>query len=714
MFNKHKQDQVEQMVSGILDAQDSDVLVVRGKACETLFMNTAAQARVKGQLGEVAGCKAGYTEVFPELCDHCPNLEPEENKEPEPFDVRDKNGHIFSATCHVAQWVDGKPATFLFLRDVTEERSGQKKLYNLAYIDQLTGVPNRQKFKEDFEALAEDINNNRVAGIVAIFDLDNFKSVNDTYGHNTGDVMLRRLTEHLSSDAAFSGHIYRLGGDEFVLMYVDKAGRHATEEECRGFYAQVLQGAFLSYTMPNIEIACTISMGVALFPKHGTNASELLRKADIALYQAKTSGRNKLVFFEDHYDTAKKFRDLYINIQPILTHLGRTYGYELIDRGNEGMEGEDALNLSDFDRTMDALGLGEMQSEARYFISFTNQLLSKTVLNNLPREKFIVQIPAGDTHTDKQMQKYAELRQHGYKLALTGLTPANATPALMALATYCKFEPGQVDGFEQKSFIAKHPDKWFVATGVDTDSAFEDAKRRGYKLFQGFFFSEPVVVKKTKDIDPMKINYIRLLKLTSTDDYVDFREISAVIASDVALSYKLLRLLNSAALGLRNKISSIDMAVAYLGEESLKKWIAMLALRGIASDKPLELVRMSLIRAQFAEQLAPHFMPRRDARHVFLVGMFSLLHIALEKTKEEVLAEIPVADEISASLLTNTGPHSDLVSLFSNYEYANWDEVTRFARDNGLTDRQINDAYIAAVKWYNSLAEDDEPPKSGR
>jgi len=202
----------------------------------------------------------------------------------------------------------------------------------------------------------------------------------------------------------------------------------------------------------------------------------------------------------------------------------------------------------------------------------------------------------------------------------------------------------------------------------------------------------------------MKVNYFRLLKLSSTDDYMDFREISSIISADVALTYKLLRILNSAAVGLRN-VSSISMAVAYLGEENLKKWIAVLALRGITEDKPLELVRLSLIRARFGELLAPHSRIKRNPKEVFMVGLLSLLHIALEMTKEQLLEELPVADDIRDSLLTKTGVYSDLLKFYENYEYANWEEISRFVEENQMDSQIVNDSYILAVKWYNDLAD---------
>ena len=87
-----------------------------------------------------------------------------------------------------------------------------------------------------------------------------------------------------------------------------------------------------------------------------------------------------------------------------------------------------------------------------------------------------------------------------------------------------------------------------------------------------------------------------------------------------------------------------------------------------------------------------------------MVGMLSLLHIALEVTKEQLLEDIPVAEEISSSLLTRHGIYSDLLRFYENYEYANWDAVSQFVEDNQLSSTLVNDSYISAVKWYNDLA----------
>lgn len=705
MFKKKKQKkaQIDRAIRSVLEAADADVLIVRPDTCDILAMNSQAAARLDPELHSTANCKRGYSYIFPDLCDHC--RKKTEDGENETFDIKSGNGRVFSIKRSAVSWTDGKPALMFTARDVDEERAAADKMYKLAYTDSLTGIPNRQKLKEDFEKLERDITTGKVCGALAIFDMDNFKIINDNYGHNTGDAMLCRLTGHFQGDDQFRNHIYRLGGDEFVLLFTCSPGHFKNDAEMRESYRILLERALQAYTMPAIEDSCTLSIGAAFFPAHGDSLSEILRKADIALYEAKQNGRNRLTLFEDKYDKAKKFKDLYINMQPILIKNGNTYAYELVDSDAVPKDDDDdAVSLSEFDRTLDALGLNDIKNGTKFFIAFTKQLFNRSALKNLPRDKFIIQIRAGKC-SETELSMYKLLRSYGFSLAVTELDRDSVDGELMKLCDYCRFAETGITEREQERIITENHSRSFIATGVSSSEDFERARRMGFQLFQGYFFNQPIVTTKTKDIEPLKTNYFRLLQLTSTDDYVDFSEISAVISSDVALSYKLLRLLNSASVGLRTRVSSILMAVTFLGEENLKKWISVLALRGITDEKPLELVRMSLIRARFGELLAPRFHPPKDSRHVFMTGMLSLLHIALEKTREELLEEIPVADEIRESLLTKDGPYSALIGFFKSYEYSAWDEVSRFAEDTGLRGEDITDAYMKAVKWSNDLIE---------
>ncbi|MDR2599911.1 MAG: diguanylate cyclase [Oscillospiraceae bacterium] len=694
-------------ISGILDPHDMEIIVTRGKNCEIIFTNARAEERLFDEQGDKFTCKAVFSKHFPGLCDNCPYGGKTNTVDGASFEIDDTDGRTFTVRRNTIKWADGKPATIFMMRDITSQIEANKRLYNLAYIDQLTNVPNRQRLKEDFVEVEEKITAGEISGILALFDLDHFKTVNDTYGHNTGDVVLRRLTEYLQESPHFANRLYRLGGDEFIVVMTNAATRFDVIDDLKQHYKGVLSTALRSYTLPNIDVKCTLSIGVSIFPKHGSNLTDLLRKADISLYQAKEAGRNQICFFEDQYDTAQKFKDMFINIQPILLGVGKTFGYELVDR-SQGNDSEDdgTVILNEFNRTLDALGLNDLENNSHYFITYAKNLLNPAVLKNIPRDKFVVQTTVYKNATRNDIQDEVkllnELRENGYKVAVSGMDSSAPILELLNIADYCKFSATDKNYSKQKTLIARNQRVKFIAINIDTLEQFAKAKETGFQMFQGYYFNQPVIERKTKEISPLKVNYFRLMKLSSTDDYMDFKEISSIISSDVALSYKLLRILNSAAVGLRN-VASIENAVAYIGEEALKKWIAVLALRGIAEDKPLELVRMSLVRARFGELLAPTFRIKRNPQHVFMVGMLSLLHIALEMSKEQLLEDIPIADEIAASLLTRTGVYSDLLRFYENYEYANWDAVSQFVDENYLDSSMVSDSYIAAVKWYNDL-----------
>ncbi|MDR2531956.1 MAG: diguanylate cyclase [Oscillospiraceae bacterium] len=706
MFSKkQKSTDIESVLSNVLNLPDLNVFTVRGRKCDVIFANITARASLGSDLDMNRGCEMSFAKNYQNLCNNCPFGKKGGNRSAY-FELKDKSGRTYIASCNETDWFDGEPAVVFFTRDITKEKEVSDKLYSLAYLDQLTGIPNRRKLQDDFAALEEIIANNMLCGVVALFDLDNFKTVNDTYGHNTGDLILRRLTEHLQANSAFNGHLYRLGGDEFVLLFSESPEKFGSEKKMLAHYKELISTALCSYTLPNIDVSCTLSIGISIFPRHGLNLSEILRKADIAMYKAKTNGRNQVCIFEDKYDSAQKFKDLFINLQPVLFASRETFGYDLVDRGNDG-EGEDSIvSLSGVNRTIDALGLDDIKNDLRFFIAYSSQLMNPFVSKTMPRNKFIIQVNLPDTITKNEIETYLALRKNGFKLALVGLHGSNAVKEVLAFADYGKFNTEKTNMDEQKKIIEENPKIRFIATDIDSQDAYLRAKNAGFGLYQGFFFSQnqPEMTRKTKDMSPMKVNYLHLLKHSSTDGYMDFNEISTIISCDVALTYKLLRILNSAAVGLRN-VSSVSMAVAYLGEENLKQWIAVLALRGIAEDQPMELVRMSLIRARFGELLAPHFYVKQEPKKIFMVGLLSLLHVAFEMPKAELLEEMPVSQEIRDSLLTNEGVYSALLRFYENYEYANWDDVSTFIETNKLNSQVVNDSYIAATKWYNDLIE---------
>ena len=186
-------------------------------------------------------------------------------------------------------------------RDVTERRNSDKKIHRLAFYDVLTGLPNRRLLTERLDALVAARNASGVLGAVLFIDLDNFKYVNDARGHATGDALLRHAAEQLGSVVRKRDTVARLGGDEFVVLLSDLGeDPEAATATALSVATKVLAALGEEVEIDEHVYRSTGSVGVALPLVPGQTAHDLLREADIAMYQAKASGRNGVMLFESN------------------------------------------------------------------------------------------------------------------------------------------------------------------------------------------------------------------------------------------------------------------------------------------------------------------------------------------------------------------------------------------------------------------------------
>jgi diguanylate cyclase (GGDEF)-like protein/PAS domain S-box-containing protein len=180
-------------------------------------------------------------------------------------------------------------------RDVTEQKFSQAKLYQAANFDALTGLPNRAMLNECLNrALARQAGASDTHLLaVLLLDIDRFKVINDSMGHDAGDELLRQITERLSKTLRTGDTLARLGGDEFVIVLPELQCAGNAETVCRG----LMRALEPPVELLGHPVYCTVSMGAALFPVDGGDAGTLLRHADLAMYRAKREGRNTLRFY---------------------------------------------------------------------------------------------------------------------------------------------------------------------------------------------------------------------------------------------------------------------------------------------------------------------------------------------------------------------------------------------------------------------------------
>lgn len=183
-------------------------------------------------------------------------------------------------------------------RDVTERKLAEEKIQHLAFYDALTKLPNRQLLMDRLHAALADPARPR-EGALMFIDLDNFKVLNDTLGHQKGDMLLQLVAERLRSCVAKGDTVARLGGDEFVILLENRGDKPLDPAKgARAVAERILAALGEPYVLPGYMHHSTCSIGVTLFGKGDRTVSELLKQADLAMYQAKGAGRNTVCFFD--------------------------------------------------------------------------------------------------------------------------------------------------------------------------------------------------------------------------------------------------------------------------------------------------------------------------------------------------------------------------------------------------------------------------------
>ena len=199
--------------------------------------------------------------------------------------------------------MDGREVSLYSLYDITERKTYQRKIEQQAYTDFLTGLYNRMCCERDLARHIDDAKKTGRKGALLYLDLDDFKHINDGLGHQYGDILLRAISDSLKMIRGISNTCYRMGGDEFVII-VPPSEQYQVDSIIDSINAVFAKPWFLKDT----DYYCTMSMGVVFFPEYGEDVQEVIKKADIAMYEAKRSGKNQLAFYSDSIDSVSTRR----------------------------------------------------------------------------------------------------------------------------------------------------------------------------------------------------------------------------------------------------------------------------------------------------------------------------------------------------------------------------------------------------------------------
>lgn len=322
---------------------------------------------------------------------------------------------------------------------------------------------------------------------------------------------------------------------------------------------------------------------------------------------------------------------------------------------------------------------------------------------NIDPTKMVCVLPGDIPVNDRVLEKCSILKDKGYRLAMEGYPEnANSHP-VVALADYIILDymsPSFTsDHFNARTFL---PQLSLVFSNIPDADSFERLSSRNPKaLFTGSFYSNPITEGYT-ELSPVKVNALQLLNLVHSEDF-DFEETVGIIERDPYLTISLLRFINSAAIGLSRKVDSIMSAVTMLGQREIRRWATIAISVSLAEDRPGEITKLTLIRAKFAECLAPAFGLDVYQQSLFLVGLFSLIDVILQLPMEEALKEVALEERVKRTLIKKQGNLYPVLEFIYTYEKADWDQCSIMMIQNGVDFEAVNQAFVDATFWYHNL-----------
>jgi len=400
-------------------------------------------------------------------------------------------------------------------------------------------------------------------------------------------------------------------------------------------------------------------------------------------------------------EPAEKTPEVFIARQPIYNANLETYAYELLFRSSD--ENEAIIEDGDYATSQVIvtafmeIGLEKLVRGKVVFINFTQGFL--TGAHDIPfsKEKIVLEILEDVVIDTELIDAVIELSKQGYVIALDDFEYDDSKIPLIEQCDIIKVDVLKIGIDVLPAVVEKLLPfkKILLAEKVETEEEFEICKQLGFKYFQGYFLSKPKVVKYTT-LAPNNILLLQIMAKTQEPD-VEFDELNELISRDVGISYKLLRLINSAQFNLSREVESLNQALVFLGMQEIKTWISLVALANIEST-PQELTIMSMTRARMCKLLAEK-SNYKNADVFFTIGMFSLIDVMMKKPLPDLLKLLPFSDDFNKALLEHKGPMGIALDCTIAQEQGDWGQV-KFEK---LTLVEINEIYLGALEWSRKV-----------
>ncbi len=403
--------------------------------------------------------------------------------------------------------------------------------------------------------------------------------------------------------------------------------------------------------------------------------------------------------------------DIFLGRQPILDRDQRIVAYELLFRsGNTAsviITDDMEATASVIHHAFSEMGVQAVLGSQLGFINVSADMLLSDLVELLPREQVVLELLETIIVTDAVVERCRALKQQGFTLALDDFVFADSHRPLLALVDIVKVDILLHTQDELRAVVSQlkpWPVK-LLAEKVDSAEQAAYCHALGFDLFQGYFFARPAVLT-AKRADPSKMALIQMLGLVMRD--AETRQVEQVFKQHPNLTYNLIRLVNSVALGAQRSIASVSQALMVLGRKQLQRWLQLLLFTlqsGTAYPSPL--LVMAATRGKMMELLAGK--QQRDADYcdeAFMAGILSLIETIIAKPLEDIVGELNLNERLAGALLRREGELGSLLQLVESVEHPDLGHTRALLTQAGtLSLSDLTAAEIEAMSWANQVAE---------
>lgn len=394
--------------------------------------------------------------------------------------------------------------------------------------------------------------------------------------------------------------------------------------------------------------------------------------------------------------------EVFIGRQPVLDRDMHVFAYELqfhlgLNPNKQTIEATSEL----IKKTEDTIGFKSVVGNHAAMLHLPKELISKDCIPEFnPENEMVLEIPNNITKDIDVLRNLKELKAEGSTIAIDDFIDDESSVRLATISDYVKVDIEAHSEIKLKKILEDLHSKGIkvIAEKVETEEIFLYLKKLGFDFFQGYFFTNPVIINGHK-LSGNKLTLLQLLAKVN-DPHTDFDELSTIISQDVALSHKLLVAINNPATMIPVRVEKVSDALKYMGLKRLKFWVNMLMLSSM-DEVPQELLTTSLMRAKFCELLAESSGEVQNKDSYFLVGLFSSLSAFFRVPVDEIVSEIPLSDDLKSALVNREGQMGEALKILNSLELAN----TNLSQleYSGLGIGELGNSFMAANAWAQQV-----------